>query len=73
MQSADPIAERTDGQVGAQTSKRLSVPRVQDVNRQLLARIRREIVEFGASGVPGESFDLGHDENLLFWWTGWRL
>src|SRR5277367_2709480 len=47
--------------------------RIQYVNRQLLARLRREVVEFGASGVPGESFDLGHDENLLFWWTGWRL
>jgi hypothetical protein len=27
MQSADPIGESTDGQVGAQTSNRLSVPR----------------------------------------------
>src|ERR1700730_16382773 len=35
--------------------------RIQDVNRQLLARLGREVVEFGASGVPGESFDLGHD------------
>jgi hypothetical protein len=26
MQSADPIGESTDGQVGAQTSTRLSVP-----------------------------------------------
>src|SRR5580698_7000045 len=47
--------------------------RIQDVNRQLLPRLRREVVEFGASGVPGESFDLGHDENLRFWWIGRRL
>ena len=32
-----------------------SAQRIQDVNRQLLARLGRETVEFGASGVPGES------------------
>src|ERR1700727_3000320 len=31
MQSADPIGERTDGQVSAQTSNRLSVPRSHSV------------------------------------------
>jgi len=35
---------------------------VQDVDRQLLARLRREIGERGASGIFGEGFDLGHGE-----------
>ena len=40
--------------------------RVQDVNRQLLARLRREVGELSAGGVPGEGFDLSHDRNPLF-------
>ena len=36
--------------------------RVQNVNRQLLARLRREIGERGASGIFGEGFDLGQGE-----------
>jgi hypothetical protein len=37
--------------------------RIQDVNWQLLGRLGREIVEFGASGVPGESFHLGESSD----------
>jgi hypothetical protein len=40
-----------------------SAQRIQDVNRQLLARLGRETVEFGASGVPGESFHLGESSD----------
>ena len=37
--------------------------RVQNVYRQLLARLRREIGERGASGIFGEGFDLGHGKS----------
>ena len=37
--------------------------RIQNVDRQLLARLRREIGERGASGIFGEGFDLGHGES----------
>jgi hypothetical protein len=33
------------------------------VHRQLLARLRREIGERGASGIFGEGFDLGHGKS----------
>jgi len=42
MQSADPIGESTDGQVGAQTSNRLSVPR---------SRTRLSFVKMGRSTI----------------------
>ncbi len=37
--------------------------RVQNVYRQLLARLRREIGERGASGIFGEGFHLGHGKS----------
>jgi hypothetical protein len=43
---------------GAQGRDR-ATERVENVDRQLLARLRREIGERGASGVFGEGFDLG--------------
>jgi hypothetical protein len=42
MRSADPIGESTDGQVGAQTSNRLSVPR---------SRTRLSFVKMGRSTI----------------------
>jgi len=42
MQSADPIGESTDGQVGAQTSNRLSVPRSR--TRLSFVKMRRSTI-----------------------------
>jgi hypothetical protein len=42
MQSADPIGESTDGQVGAQTSNRLSVPR--SPTRLSFVKMRRSTI-----------------------------
>ena len=42
MQSADPIGESTDGQVGAQTSNRLSVPRSR--TRLSIVKMRRSTI-----------------------------
>ena len=42
MQSADPIGESTDGQVGAQTSNRLSVPRPR--TQLCFVKIRRSTI-----------------------------
>jgi hypothetical protein len=56
MQSADPIGESTDGQVGAQTSNRLSVPRSR--TRLSFVKMRRSTIRLipvsAVWKVPGD-------------------
>jgi hypothetical protein len=56
MQSADPIGESTDGQVGAQTSNRLSVPRSR--TRLSFVKMRRSTIPIPVSAVRKVPDDL---------------
>jgi hypothetical protein len=52
MQPADPIGESTDGQVGAQTSNRLSVPRSR--TRLSFVKMRRSTIAASLSPQYGK-------------------
>jgi hypothetical protein len=65
MQSADPIGESPDGQVGAQTSNRLSVPR----SRTRLSFVKMRILPWCRLR---RSLDRFHTTNAR-WPTPWRV
>jgi hypothetical protein len=64
MQSADPIGESTDGQVGAQTSNRSSVPRSR--TRLSFVKMRRSTIRPSLSPQYGKCLTISRKREYRF-------